>query len=96
MHIVQEMSDGAFTADHLRGLIGKRVSHRGLVCLVVEVLEDGPALVLQDCKGGPTIQPDQFGDAHRLAPRSLILPVRGPQGLGLNPEFLDLELHEPE
>jgi hypothetical protein len=84
------MSEGAFTAAQLRGLIGQRVRHRGLVCVVIEVLEDGPALVLEDCRNRPAIQDDQYGEPHRLAPRSFVLPVW--KGRELNPDFLNLEL----
>ena len=85
------MSDTAFSPDRLRGLIGRRVLHRGLVCQVVEILEEGPTLVLRDYESPPTIQPDQFGEAHRLVPRSVILPVWAGAG-NLSPEFLELDL----
>lgn len=51
--------------DTLRGLIGRRVRHHGLECRIIEVLEDGPALVLQDLSPRDVIQPDQHGEAHR-------------------------------
>ena len=39
--------DGIITLPHLRTLLGLRVRHLGEVCVVIEVLDDPPSLVLQ-------------------------------------------------
>jgi hypothetical protein len=88
------MTDSAFTVAQLRGLIGHRVRHHGLVCLVIEVLEDGPALVLQDCAGASTLLNDQYGEPYCYVARTRILQVWTEDGRELSAEFLGLELVE--
>ncbi len=82
------------TPEQLRALIGQRVLHEGCLCQVIEVLEEGPCLVLQDL-GGPDIQPDQYGEAHRLAPRTYTVPVWDEAQGELHAKFLALEFLEP-
>ncbi len=59
----------------LRDAIGQRVRFHNVVYEIIEILEDGPALVLQDCEQHTSIQPDQHGEAHRRVPQTLTLPV---------------------
>ena len=61
----------------LRDLIGLPVEYQGIRCEVIEVLEDKPSLVLQDCDNHNTIQADQHGEAHRRVPvtRTVQVPV---------------------
>ena len=61
----------------LRQHIGCYVRHQDTVYEVIEVLEDVPALVLQDCEQHTTIQADQHGEAHRRVPqvRTITIPV---------------------
>lgn len=80
------------TVEQLRDLIGLRVWHRGQQWQVIEVLEDGPSLVLQDCAPHTVIQPDQHGEAHRRVPHTLNVPLVTGDRQALNPVFLDLEL----
>jgi len=61
----------------LRQHIGSYARHQGTVYEVIEILEDSPALVLQDCEDHTTIQADQHGEAHRRVPetRTVSIPV---------------------
>ncbi|RMD68397.1 MAG: hypothetical protein D6819_09460 [Gammaproteobacteria bacterium] len=80
--------------EQLRTLIGQRVLFEGYLCRVIEVLEDGPSLVLLDTEK-PNIQPNQYGEAHRLAPRTFTVPVWDEEQGTLHPQFLELEFLEP-
>jgi len=62
------MSEIIITLEQLRSLIGLRMIHQGQRCQVIEVLEDGPSLVLQGLDESPTIQPNQHGEATRRSP----------------------------
>lgn len=75
----------------LRGMIGQRVIFQGQSCLVIEVLEQDIELVLQVEKH-QTIQPDQYGDARRLAPDTITIPVLSPDRTELHSIFLTLDL----
>jgi len=61
----------------LRQHIGRNVRHKNIIYEVIEVLEDVPALVLQDCEHHTKIQADQHGEAHRRVPetKTIIIPV---------------------
>lgn len=52
------------TANPLHSLIGLEFSHQDKHCTLIEVIEDGPRLVVQ-CLSEKTIQPNQHGNAHR-------------------------------
>lgn len=78
--------------EQLRGMIGMTVSYRGIVCCVIEVLEDGPALVLLDHERGITLQSDQFGEPGRQVPETYVVPVWEHGGDELHDDFLALEL----
>lgn len=52
----------------LRSHIGHYARHKHIIYEVIEVLEETPALVLQDCEH-TSIQADQHGEAHRRVPR---------------------------
>jgi hypothetical protein len=75
----------------LRGMIGQRVIHEGLRCLVVEVLEQDLEIVLQ-VEEHHSIQPDQYGEARRIAPDTLTIPVLSADRTELHAIFLSLEL----
>ena len=79
------------SVDRLRRMIGACVCYRGTNCLVAEVLEDGPALVLQDSTQ-TDIQDNKFGDPHRRVARTYTVPVMEAAGDRLHPEFLQLRL----
>jgi hypothetical protein len=78
--------------EHLRDLIGLKVKHQGSHWEIIEVLEDGPALVLRDCEMHTVIQADQHGEAHRRVPSTTTIPLFDRDGGDLNPALLDLDL----
>lgn len=59
----------------LRTTIGSTVDYKGHHCEIIEILEDGPFLVLRCIEDKEEIQPNQFGEAHRRAPETLTVPV---------------------
>ncbi|MEK6747666.1 MAG: ATPase [Pseudomonadota bacterium] len=79
-----------FSLTQLRASIGTRVRYGGHTYVVVEVLEDAPALVLKPLEDESVIQANQHGDAHRLAPRTHTIPVLSPQQHEFSAEFLAL------
>jgi hypothetical protein len=75
----------------LRKLIGKTLRYYGIPYIVVEILEEGPALVLEPQQGGESIQPDSYGRPRRTAPEPVV--VKLPAGFwakGRLPEGLEL------
>lgn len=81
------------SVDSLRVLIGHEVHYDGRRCQIIEILEDGPALILQHYSEElTTIQPDQHGEAHRKVPSTVTIPVLDQEGLKLNPDFYALNL----
>ncbi len=71
----------------LRGLIGTRILYREQACEVIEILEEGPMLVLQCANREQVIQANQYGDATRRAPKTISLPVLSDDGDDYHPEF---------
>ncbi len=88
------MSEIIITLDQLRNMIGLSMYHQGVLCQVIEVLEDGPSLVLISVDEEPAIQPDQHGEAHRRAPVTYTIPVLNDECTELHPVFLALDLLE--
>jgi len=76
---------------HLRSLIGLRVHHRGEVCVVVEVLESPPALVLEP-ESAATLLVDQHGQPWEYGRESRVLHVLSDDRSGLSDELLELDL----
>ncbi len=62
------------TIENLRRLLGIEVEYLGRRCRIVEVLEEGPQLVVQ-CLDQRAIQANQYGDASRRVPETHALPV---------------------
>jgi hypothetical protein len=83
--------DQIITLPHLRTLVGLRVRHQGMECLVVEVLDTPPSLVLQPDLA-PRLMPDQFGRPYEYAVATVTLPVLTDDLTGLNDALLDLEI----
>lgn len=81
-----------FDPADLPQLVGRAVRYRGRRLQILEVLLDGPALVLCEPQGQRVIQADQFGDARRRAPETWTVPVFGPGRRELHPLFRELEL----
>jgi hypothetical protein len=69
------MSSTESNANRLRNLIGTRARYQDALFEIIEVLEDGPALVLQSYEEHTTIQADQHGEAHRRVPQTMTLPI---------------------
>lgn len=83
----------------LRTLIGLRARYHGRTYEILEVIEDEPALVLQD-ESHSTIQADQHGEAHRRVPATVTvrLPLTAGGDIDLaatDVELLDAPLAEP-
>ena len=84
---------------HLRSLIGLRVSHQGTPCLIVEVLESPPSLVLEpvfDVRGADNsasrIMANVHGHPGEYAVESRIVQILSDDQTGLNDALLELEI----
>jgi len=78
--------------DSLRSAIGKRVRFHNVVFEIIEILEDGPSFVLQDCEERTSIQPDQHGEAHRRVPQTMTLPIIMTTDGNLDSDGMGIEL----
>jgi hypothetical protein len=85
------MTSLQISLSQLRGMIGVTVWHQGQQCRVIEVLEDGPSLVIQAAKES-TIQTNQHGDPTRRVPLTYTIPVLAADGTELHASFLKLDL----
>lgn len=81
--------DGATMIDELRLLIGRCADWHGAPCEVVEVLDDGPALVLRRADSARHIHGDRHGEAVRRGPDTFEVPVLDAAG-NAHPDFLAL------
>ena len=61
---------------------------------MIEVLEDGPSLVLQPTDEDGIIQPNAYGDARRRVPQTFTVQVLSDDGTGLHVDYLALDLLE--
>ena len=88
-----KLTDGRTCYDiaALTALIGHRVRAHGQEFQIIEVLEDGPSLVLQQ-NVDTVIQPDQLGEAHRRVPETLVIAILTSDQCEFSTEFLDLDL----
>ena len=84
------MSEIIITFEQLRGMIGIELYHNNRACQVIEVLEDGPSLVIQYFEND--IQENQHGEAHRKVPKTLCIPVLSSDKTQLSEIFLSLDL----
>lgn len=75
----------------LRKLIGARARHNGEIYEIVEVIEDEPALVLQD-ETHSTIQADQYGEAHRRVPSTVTVKLPLTAGGAVDLAAVDIDL----
>lgn len=85
------MGDNIITLPHLRTLLGLRVRHQGQACVIVEVLDSPPSLVLQP-DARPTLMPDLHGRPFEYGVVTFTLPVLTEDRTGLNDALLDLEI----
>jgi hypothetical protein len=75
------------TLERLRALVGTELRYQGMACMLVELLDDPPVLVLRPIGGEPVIQADNFGKPTRHAPQLFELPVFAPDGVSLSAEL---------
>jgi hypothetical protein len=80
------------TLSQLRGMIGLRVRYEGQIWQVIEVLEDGPSLVLEAVEQARVLQADQYGEKFRWVPQQVTVAVLAPERTELHPDFLSLDL----
>ena len=67
----------------LRAYIGRELEYGGNRCIVIDVLEDGPQLVLRAI-GQKSIQADQWGEARRRTPDSFAVSIYEQDAVTLN------------
>jgi len=77
-------------SDKLKKLLDQPLTYQGMPCRVIEILADGPALVLRDQHDHRIIQANQYGEAGERLPRTFTVPVFDPRGDGLNPDLPEL------
>lgn len=86
------MTDDLSSAlSQLRQLSGARVRYLEDVWEIVEVLDDGPTLVLESLKRR-VVQGSQYGEGHRRVPQRLSIPLLTNDGQHLNPELRGLKV----
>ncbi|MDH5767171.1 MAG: hypothetical protein OEZ38_14245 [Gammaproteobacteria bacterium] len=59
---------------HLQQIIGTELTVNGSQCQLIEILEDGPAMVFMCMDHSKTIQSDQHGGAHRRVQKTYTVP----------------------
>ena len=85
------MSSLHITTEKLHDMIGLKVRHEGVVCCVVEIIDEGPSLVLERRDQHLSIQPDQFGEAHRRVPQTFTISILSSESTEFSISFLNLE-----
>ncbi|MBL1261144.1 MAG: hypothetical protein COB33_011490 [Thiotrichaceae bacterium] len=78
--------------ESLRNAIGQRVRFHNVMFEIIEILEDGPSFVLQNCEEHTSIQPDQHGEAHRRVPQTMTLPILMTSDGTLDSDGMGIEL----
>lgn len=78
--------DEGLTLARLQSLVGVELRYQGMRCVLVDVLEQPPVLVLRPIGAAPVIQADNFGKPMRHAPQLFELPIFGPDGVSLSAE----------
>ena len=79
-----------FSTDQMRGMIGLTVYYHNSCYQIVEILDDGPHLVLESLEQHNCIQPDQHGEAHRKVPETLTICILSHDRLEFSGDFLAL------
>lgn len=75
------------TLARLKSLVGAEVRYQGMRCLLVDVLDQPPVVVLRPIGADPVVQADNFGKPMRHAPPLFELPVFGPDGVSPSAEL---------
>lgn len=78
--------------EKLRELIGTEVQHDGRGYQIIEILEDGPALILQHHEQPTHIQADQHGEARRKVPKTITIQILDPDSGAYSQAFRRLNL----
>jgi len=85
------MSREVIYLPHLRRLIGMRVRHQGVVCVVVEILEMPPALILEPAQA-PTVMANLHGHPGEYAIETRLVRVLTDDLMALSDALLELEI----
>ncbi len=75
----------------LQTWLGRTVRWRGQIYQVVEILDDGPALVLESPPAQHHIQTDAHGRPRREARDTVLIPVLSSDGGALHEDFAALK-----
>jgi len=75
------------TLARLKSLVGAELRYQGMRCLLVDVLDQPPVVVLRPIGADPVVQADNFGKPMRHAPALFELPVFGPDGVSPSAEL---------
>jgi hypothetical protein len=68
------------TIQEIRSYIGKRVRYYGHTYIVLEVLEDIPALVIQPTQTDSTIQQDAYGNPRKYSQGTKLIAIFAEDG----------------
>jgi hypothetical protein len=74
----------------LRRLLGQPLLYQGLPHRIIDIIDEGPALVLQEAGERKTIQANQHGEASRWVPHTVTVAVLNIRRDGLNPALPEL------
>jgi len=75
--------------NQLYNLIGQQIVHEGKVCILIEIMDDGPSLVFQ-CNSEKKIQCNQHGNAHRKSSPTYTIHCLNEQKDDLHPVLKSL------
>ncbi|NJN47189.1 MAG: hypothetical protein HC808_12690 [Candidatus Competibacteraceae bacterium] len=75
---------------NLRRLLGQTLTYQGAEHQVIDILDEGPAVVLQKYSARKTIQANQHGEAHRWVPQTVTVAVLNVRRDALNPLLPEL------
>jgi hypothetical protein len=95
---INNASSDTITLPHLRSLIGLRVRHQGVICVILEVLESPPSLVLEpqmttlEAHSPANIMANLHGQPGEYGAEPRIVPVLSDDQTGLNDALLELEI----
>jgi len=78
----------------LQSLIGRTAVYEGRVFTVMELLREGPSLVLVEQAADRVIQSDQFGKARRRVPKTWTIPALSRDGSDFSPLVREMGLAE--
>jgi len=75
---------------NLKRLLGQTLTYQGTMHQVIDILDEGPAVVLQEYSARRTIQANQHGEAHRWVPQTVTVAVLNVRRDALNPLLPEL------